>query len=58
MKLQEPEHAAVGKLNAHHDMLKFERVKDLLKLSKIAAMKSINTNKLTANTSSCPLIVT
>jgi hypothetical protein len=58
IKLQEPEHAAVGKLNAHHDMLKSERVKDLIRLKRTNAMKSIKTNRLTANTSSCPLIVT
>jgi hypothetical protein len=58
MKLQEPEHAAVGKLNAHQDMLKLDRVSDQLRLRRIAAINIITTKRLIAKTSSWPLIVT
>ena len=58
IKLQEPEQAAVGKLNAHHDILKLDRVSERVRLKRMTAIKSIRVNRLMAKTSSWPLIVT
>jgi len=58
IKLQEPEHAAVGKLKAHHDILKLDRVSEWVRLNRMIAIKSIRVNRLMAKTSSWPLIVT